>query len=467
MNRFRLAALAGAIAGAVAVSIAGSTAAAPTGIEALRAQCTGVFGPLGNGDAKVAACNALIASGQLDDDALALALANRGEGYAIGKHFDQAIADFDKALAGLAHGAHTFDIAEIHDARGYAYLAQGRFVAALPDFTRAIALDANSGAAYAGRARAWGGLGFATRDRDDDTAAIALVPSMADAYAGRGAAEYEIGDPAGTVADMDYAIRLRSDTSFVRYYRGLANIALGKFDLALQDFDRALSLTPGDANTTAARAQARTLAVQQAQRLAAPVPAAPGPSADGTALSRAAGTTHDCAALYPRISASLFEAGDVILRYDVDTNGTVGNVLLLQSSGSERLDRAALACVAGLWRNLPARRGGQPVASPGHKVSIQFVQNHDPSDAAGDLVTRGESFAAIGNDAAALADYDRALALDPKYEAALYRRGLSEYVLGRFAPAVADLESALALSPGDKAASDARDVAKAALADPN
>lgn len=63
---------------------------------------------------------------------------------------------------------------------------------------------------------------------------------------------------------------------------------------------------------------------------------------------------------YPRLSRRLREEGEVELRVRVDAAGRAVTVELARSSGSARLDQAALHAVRN-WRFEPARRGRQAV----------------------------------------------------------------------------------------------------------
>jgi len=65
---------------------------------------------------------------------------------------------------------------------------------------------------------------------------------------------------------------------------------------------------------------------------------------------------------YPSISRRLGEQGKVLLRVQVASDGKADSVALHTSSGSNRLDQAALAAVKK-WRFVPARRGGQAVSA--------------------------------------------------------------------------------------------------------
>jgi protein TonB len=63
---------------------------------------------------------------------------------------------------------------------------------------------------------------------------------------------------------------------------------------------------------------------------------------------------------YPPLSRRVGEQGKVMLRVLVNAKGTADTVELRSSSGSNRLDEAALESVKH-WRFVPARQGDQPV----------------------------------------------------------------------------------------------------------
>lgn len=64
---------------------------------------------------------------------------------------------------------------------------------------------------------------------------------------------------------------------------------------------------------------------------------------------------------YPSAALRRGDAGDVVVRVDVDAAGNPGGVTLVQRSGSRDLDRAAMEAVRH-WRFHPAQSNGQPVA---------------------------------------------------------------------------------------------------------
>ncbi len=63
---------------------------------------------------------------------------------------------------------------------------------------------------------------------------------------------------------------------------------------------------------------------------------------------------------YPPAALRRGESGTVLVKVEVDANGTPGGVALVQRSGSRDLDRAAMEAVRK-WRFQPAQRNGQAV----------------------------------------------------------------------------------------------------------
>lgn len=74
---------------------------------------------------------------------------------------------------------------------------------------------------------------------------------------------------------------------------------------------------------------------------------------------------------YPSISRRMGEQGKVLLRVLVDENGLPQQIEIKQSSGFDRLDKAALASVQR-WRFVPGKRNGVPEAM-WNIVPVNFV----------------------------------------------------------------------------------------------
>jgi protein TonB len=77
---------------------------------------------------------------------------------------------------------------------------------------------------------------------------------------------------------------------------------------------------------------------------------------------------------YPLESRRRHEQGTVVLMLLLSADGQVSTISVAESSGSERLDQAALAAVRK-WRWAPLVRNGQPVMVQG-KVRIPFLLTH-------------------------------------------------------------------------------------------
>jgi len=83
------------------------------------------------------------------------------------------------------------------------------------------------------------------------------------------------------------------------------------------------------------------------------------------------GKPHVCMQDYPAISVRLGEQGTTTLGFTITADGHVENVHVVNSSGSDRLDHAAVNC-AESWRYKAAVRDNQPVAVP-WKADVKWV----------------------------------------------------------------------------------------------
>lgn len=96
----------------------------------------------------------------------------------------------------------------------------------------------------------------------------------------------------------------------------------------------------------------------------APAPAATPKPAQAAPVALSSELAVSCPKLtppeYPAISRRMGEEGKLILRVELDENGHIDNAKVLNSSGYERLDAAALSAVKS-WQCNPSLRDGQPV----------------------------------------------------------------------------------------------------------
>lgn len=104
---------------------------------------------------------------------------------------------------------------------------------------------------------------------------------------------------------------------------------------------------------------------------AAPAPVAPPPAAAVELPSTNADYLQNPKPVYPPVSKRLGEQGKVIVRVLIAADGTAQDAEVRQSSGYERLDRAAVETVRK-WRYVPGKRAGVPEAM-WFNVPINFV----------------------------------------------------------------------------------------------
>ena len=75
------------------------------------------------------------------------------------------------------------------------------------------------------------------------------------------------------------------------------------------------------------------------------------------------GRPHTCTENYPEAEAKAGIGGTTMLEFRITVDGTVASPRVLQSSGNDDLDQAALSCVAQ-WRYEPAMQNAKPIEVP-------------------------------------------------------------------------------------------------------
>ncbi len=108
----------------------------------------------------------------------------RGNAYQAQENYDQAIADYTKAIDISP------EFAKAYDNRGVAYAKIGQLSSAISDFTMAIANNPNDAQAYNNRGHAYAKLDNFFQAISDYTRAIKINPNYAKAYNNRGIAFY-------------------------------------------------------------------------------------------------------------------------------------------------------------------------------------------------------------------------------------------------------------------------------------
>ncbi|MET7699189.1 tetratricopeptide repeat protein [Streptomyces sp. NPDC005485] len=224
--------------------------------------CAGVRGTLPEVLAQfVLACDA----GEIAARRWARALADAGQDADAqdagrwGRELTQALASdgIAAALELVLHRAGFNDAAQAfaRTMRGRELQRAGAYEEALAEFDRAVELNAELVVAHIGRAVTRAGLDAYEEAIADLDRAVELDPDRALAYSTRG--EYhriqQRYDKA--IRDLDEAIRLDPTDNFAWASRGASRSARGEFDAALADLDRALELKPDYAWALVRRAQ--------------------------------------------------------------------------------------------------------------------------------------------------------------------------------------------------------------------
>jgi tetratricopeptide (TPR) repeat protein len=165
-----------------------------------------------------------------------LAYNNRGLAFYNKGQLDQAIEDFNKAIA--------LDPAffKAYLNRGAAFVNRGQFDQANADFDKAIALNPSYSEAHNAKGSLFGMSGALDNAVEQFSKAIEINPGYSAAYGNRGAAYSLLGRNDKALEDLDEAIKL--DRYYAENYlnRGNVYIATGKKELAVIDFRRACDL---------------------------------------------------------------------------------------------------------------------------------------------------------------------------------------------------------------------------------
>jgi len=135
-------------------------------------------------------------------------------------------------------------VVDAYNNRGYYYLAESRYPAALADFDEAIALNPKV-------ARVWVNKGtvFAEQNQNDSAyvcfaRAIELKPDYPEALSNRGAIRSRRGDLAGAVVDFSRAIDLQPTLRDAYNNRALVYFKMGEYEKAVADRRQVIGLDP-------------------------------------------------------------------------------------------------------------------------------------------------------------------------------------------------------------------------------
>lgn len=189
-------------------------------------------------DVQVGGCTALLQSGQLSNDNLAIAYVDRAITFEHQHNYDRAVADFTDALRLKPDYALAF--AE----RGHSELQLKRFDSAETDFAAALRADPKNAVALNGQGRMKMRSNDYAQARDLFTQAIASDSTDATFFANRAAASDALGDHDQALADFTQALRINPADDFALSHRAATYRALHRYSEATADVDRMVELDP-------------------------------------------------------------------------------------------------------------------------------------------------------------------------------------------------------------------------------
>jgi len=289
---------------------------------------------------------------------------------------------------------------------------------AIADCTRAIDLDPKSEPAVYKRGALKLQKGDYAGAIADLSRAIELSPNTADYYSDRGLAKLRKRDNAGAIVDFTRAIELDAKNAIAYRNRALAKSINGDADGAIADYNRAIGLDPKNSTAFTSRGM-----IKKAKG-----------DLDGaiTDFSSAIGLNDKLAIAYKNRGDAKQAKGDASgAKEDLKRAGELDPRLRDEASSADHVDRSTA-------------KGKEKESAASVEV---FFNRAGVKKAAGDLD-------------GAIADYDRAIQLDPKDAAIYNNRGLAKAEKGDLDAAIVDFNRAIQLNPKDAVACSNRGNAK-------
>jgi tetratricopeptide (TPR) repeat protein len=187
------------------------------------------------GLSSAAACTRVMDSGRLPDEQAWIGHFNRGSGYRRGNAYDEALADFDKAVELNPRFARAYQgRALVHDELGEDYKAHA-------DLDRAIELDAHDWSAYYSRATITRGAGDFDGALADLAKAAERAPKKPQIALLRALIQSAKGEPAEARAAINKVIADGKSDASGYYARAVVAFDEQHLDVALADLDRAFA----------------------------------------------------------------------------------------------------------------------------------------------------------------------------------------------------------------------------------
>jgi len=184
--------------------------------------------------------SALLDEGGLEDKPRASVLARRGETYRLLGKYEEALADFHRAVELNSDDAWALAL------RGESYRLMGKYEEALSSLNRAIELQPDYAWALTSRGATYRLMGRYEKALADLNQAIGLNSDYAWALTHRGATYRLMGRYEEALADLNRAVELSPDYVRALAHRGATYRLMGRYEDALADFNRAIALKPDE-----------------------------------------------------------------------------------------------------------------------------------------------------------------------------------------------------------------------------
>jgi tetratricopeptide (TPR) repeat protein len=204
----------------------------------------------GDAQARLDACERVIADAKAAPKDMAVAYAIRGNTLYTKRALDKAIDAYDKAVELDP------DNVAILNARGWAYEMTGKDDQAIADYNLALQKRPNFAIAYNNRGTVYLRRGALQSALDDFNAALRLKNDMYFAHNNRGRVLAMNKDFDGAMADFAAAEQLNPTPPQANVFRCVAYIDMGKFDDALAECNKALAKVPNYHFALCTRAEA-------------------------------------------------------------------------------------------------------------------------------------------------------------------------------------------------------------------